>query len=124
MIASSKLPHERRRHPRIAKNVPLKICQEDGDIITETVNLSRSGAYCCVEKYIQPMTKMKAHLLLPLKRNGKTVNKKISCSGVVIRSEPVAGSNLFSLAIFFNDITQKDADIIAGYIGSILEDEV
>lgn len=122
MTSSSNQNHERRRHPRIAKNVPLKICQEDGDIVTETANLSRSGAYCRVDKYIQPMTKMQTHLLLPLKRNGKTVNKKISCQGVVVRTEPIPGTPMFHIAIFFNDITQKDADIIADYIGSVVED--
>ena len=55
---------ERREHPRIDNNIPVKISREDGDIVTETANISRSGAYCNVNKPIEMMTKVKINLLL------------------------------------------------------------
>jgi hypothetical protein len=114
---------ERRKHPRVANNVPLKICREDGDIITETGNISRSGAYCKVSKYIEPMTKLKTYLLLPVKRGSRKTTKKISCEGVVVRTESVPGQDYYNVAIFFNDISQKDADIIADYVTTYLEEQ-
>ena len=108
---------ERRQHPRIDKNIPLKISTADIDLVTETKNLSRTGVYCRVNKYIAPMTKLKIHLLLPVKKGAKTTTKKISCSGVIVRSEAISKDNdEFSVAIYFNDIPTRDADAIADYI--------
>ena len=112
---------ERRKDPRLTKNIPLKICQEDGDIVTETWNISRSGAYCRVTRYIEPMTKLKVHLLLPVKKNDKQATKKISCQGVVVRTEAVPGKDYFNVAIFFNEMPKKDADVIAEYVSSGLQ---
>ena len=63
--------NERRAWPRLESNVPVKICHDDGDIVTEIGNISRSGAHCMISKYIAPMVKLKLHLLLPFKKNGK-----------------------------------------------------
>lgn len=115
--------NERRKHPRLESNVPVKICLDDGDIVTQTANISRSGAYCRVDKAINVMTKMKVHLLLPIKKNGKIATKKISCQGVIVRNEPIDSENGFNIAIFFNDIATKDADLIADYISAYLEQE-
>ena len=112
---------ERRKHPRIANNIPLKICQEDGDIVTETWNISRSGAYCRVSRYIEPMTKLKIHLLLPAKKNNKQSTKKISCEGVVVRTETVPDKDYFNVAIFFSDIPKRDSEVIADYVSTYLK---
>jgi hypothetical protein len=120
---SKKSGAERRVHPRIDNNVPLKIFHEGGDIVTETGNISRSGAYCKVNKYIAPMTKFKINLLLPVKKNGKTTSKKIACEGAVVRIEPSKLNQHYNVAIFFNDISQRDAESIADYVSSCLEKE-
>lgn len=112
---------ERRRDPRLTATIPIKISEEGGDTVTQTANISRSGAYCYVEKYIEPMTKLKIHLLLPLKKNGKATTKKITCQGVVVRTEHVKGGSGCNVAIFFNDIVQRDAESIADYVSSCLE---
>ncbi|HBR14702.1 MAG TPA: hypothetical protein DD723_04045 [Candidatus Omnitrophica bacterium] len=112
---------ERRKDFRLANRVPVKICQENGDIVTETVNLSRSGVYCRVNKYIEPMTKLRIHLLIPRRKNGKTTPKKITCQGVGVRIEPIKGETAYNLAIFFNDISQRDSDHIADYVNSFTE---
>ena len=115
---------DRRQHPRVAKNVPLKISTDDAELVTETKNISRSGAYCRVNKYIEPMSKMKIHLLLPTRKHGRGATKKITCHGVVVRTESPAGENYHNIAIFFNDISLRDADSIAEYVSSLLEKEI
>jgi len=112
---------ERRKYPRIGNAVPLKISSEDADFVTDTYNISRSGAYCKVNRYIQPMTKLKIHLLLPMKRINRTVTKKISCQGIVVRTEAVPGHTYFKTAIYFNHIQLKDADYITQYIQEELD---
>ena len=112
---------ERRRHPRIEGSIPLKISSDAGDVVTETWNLSRSGVYCRVDKYLDPMTKLRIHLLLPLKKSKKTVTKKIFCQGVVVRTEAVSGTGFYNTAIFFNELHQKDADSISDFITERVE---
>jgi c-di-GMP-binding flagellar brake protein YcgR len=114
---------ERRQHPRLDNQIPVKICQGDGEIVTQTANISRSGASCRLEQDIQPMTKLKIQLLLAVKRNNSTDNKKISCQGVVVRSVQAEEEGYFNVAIFFNDLAPKDAELISEYVHSYLEDQ-
>jgi len=111
---------ERRRSPRIDHNIPLKISSEDFDIVTESKNLSCSGAYCTVAQYVEPMTKLKIQLLLPLRRNNKISTKKVSCLGVVVRTEPYPEQKNFNVAIYFNEVHDRDKKIIAEYIATLL----
>ena len=114
---------EKREHVRFDRNIPVKISGGDFDLVTETRNLSRSGAYCRVNKYIEPMTKLRIYLLLPFKKNDKIVTKKISCSGVIVRTESDPGNDHFNVAIYFNDVKNRDADYMAEYVNSLLEDD-
>jgi len=112
---------ERRRSPRLEHTVPLKLSSGDIDIVTETSNLSSSGVYCRVSAYIEPMTKLKIHLLLPIKKNNRSSTKRISCQGVVVRAESVPEQNYFNAAIFFNDIQPKDIQAISDFVDHMLE---
>ncbi|HSV43838.1 MAG TPA: PilZ domain-containing protein [Candidatus Bathyarchaeia archaeon] len=114
---------ERRRHPRINRNIPVKICGEEFDAVTETKNLSRSGVFCRVNKYIEPMTKLKIQLLLSYKKKDKMVTKKVSCQGVIVRSDAVPGENTYNTAIYFNDIADKEANAIAEYVAAVITKE-
>ena len=67
------------------------------------------------------MTKLKIHLLLPFKKHNKITTKKISCQGVIVRSESTPGDQYFNIAIYFNDIQQKDINCLNDYINSVLE---
>lgn len=114
---------ERRKHPRAMGNIPVKICGEEFDAVTETKNLSRSGTFCRVGKAIEPMTKLKIQLLLSYKQNGKTVTKKIGCGGVVVRCQKRHDDEYFNTAIYFNEIRDKDAVAIADYVHCMLSKE-
>ena len=120
MVSQGKVLKDRRRHPRVKGNIPVKICGEEFDAVTETKNLSRSGAFCRVNHQIEPMTKLKIQMLLSYKKNSKVVTKKIACEGVVVRSDPVQGEKYFNTAIYFNDIDDKDAGMIADYVHFLL----
>ena len=113
---------ERRRSPRLFHVVPLKISSGDLEIVTETSNLSSSGVYCRVNSYIEPMTKLKIHLLLPVKKNNKISTKRISCQGVVVRTESIPNGEYFNAAIFFNDIQPKDIRALADFVEQMLDE--
>jgi len=121
LIASVK---ERRQSPRIDSSIPLKISCEDFDIVTESKNLSSSGAYCMVDHYLEPMTKLKIQLLLPFKNRDKVTTKKICCQGVIVRTQPLSDNKNFNVAIYFNEIHDKDRKIIADHITSFLNEHL
>jgi hypothetical protein len=114
---------EKRSAPRADTHIPLKITQEDGDIVTASVNLSRSGVYCRVNKRLHFMTKLKIQLLLPSQRDDKSVAKTIHCEGVIVRVEPPNEAGCYNIAIFFSEIARRDAEFIDDYIRSCLGKE-
>ena len=115
---------ERRRHFRLKHTVPVKISSHDVDIVTETVDLSCSGAFCRINKYIAPMTKLKVHLLLPVRKHNKIVTKRIHCDGVVVRAESASDGDHFYTAIFFNDIAPRDSQAINDFVESVLSEGI
>lgn len=112
---------ERRRHTRVDRHIPFKIVREEGDLVAETVNISRSGAYCRINTRIPLMTKLKIQLLLPLRKGNKSATKTVHCQGVVVRIEPSGEEGPFNVAIFFNEIAQRDVELINDYVDSCTE---
>lgn len=123
MPENTSLPvfHEKRRHRRVEHNVPVKISSDHGDILTETKNISCSGAYCQMAQRLEPMTKLKIYLLLPLLKRDKLTTKKITCQGIVVRAQAAAGQDYYDTAIFFSDIAPKDSRTIHEFVESMAE---
>ena len=114
---------EKRRHPRLESNIPVKISSDHGDILTETRNLSCSGAFCRVDQRLEPMTKLKIHLLLPLRKKDSVTTKKITCNGVIVRVQAVEDGDYYDTAIFFSDIAPKDSRTIHEFVESMMENK-
>ena len=110
---------ERRRYPRIKKEVPLKIKSEGYDFVTQTKDISCIGAYCHVDKYIPPMTKLSVMLLLPVEPKIKNSAEKVQCKGVVVRTDPNSPEG-FNIAIFFNEISERNKNKILQYVNRSL----
>lgn len=66
------------------------------------------------------MSKLKIHLLLPFKKHDKIVTKKVSCQGVVVRTESQPQKDYFYTAIYFNDIKKNDMKCISDYINATM----
>ncbi|MBU1112621.1 MAG: PilZ domain-containing protein [Candidatus Omnitrophica bacterium] len=115
--------NERRKEPRIDKIISVKLSDSEFDILTETKNISASGAYCPVSKPIQPMTKLRLVLLLPVKKNRSTQIKKISCEGVVVRLENINDNAKYPYraGIFFSTLSDADKKSLRCYIQSSLK---
>ena len=112
---------DRRKNIRAQKRIPLKLADSTFDVITETVDISSSGAYCRVTRNLQPMSKIDVVLLVPGK-DSESPTKKIRCKGVVVRTEPAiikdADKAHYNIAIFFTDISKKDRKIAEDYLAS------
>ena len=113
---------EKRRSPRIDRSIPVKISSPAADLVTETRNISASGAYCRVSDYIEPMTRVSLTFLLPVKTGGKVSSRKIQCGGVVVRTENIPFENGFNVAIFFNDVRPQDSKALVEMVHASLTD--
>lgn len=106
---------ERRSAPRIAKQLPLRLTHDEGDLMTKTENISASGAYCTVRKFIPLMTKLR--IRLELLDDAKPTS--VICEGVVVRIEPPAPTpkpSAYKTAIFFSDLSEHSRSLLAQYV--------
>lgn len=109
---------ERRLHPRLEQQLPLGLAVDGYDFSTTTRNISCVGAYCHLDKYMPPFTKISVKLSLPNKyHHGK--NTIVECKGVVVRTEDEAAGG-FNLAIFFNEMRDEQRKKIVQYISKFL----
>ena len=105
---------ERRQSPRIAERVPLAITDATTELFAETLNVSASGAYCLLDRFIAPMSKLQLRFEL---FNGSRL-VKVSCSGVVVRVDPVAGPNgpRYQTAVFFTELSERNRAAITRFV--------
>ena len=106
---------ERRRAPRVPERVPLAITDATAVVEAETKNLSASGVYCALERFIAPMTKLQLEFELP---QGVRPTR-IQCSGVVVRVEPIitrVDRARYNTAIFFTDLVERDRMAISQFV--------
>lgn len=107
---------ERRKYPRIEQRLPLKIVANGYDFVTSTQNISCVGAYCHVEKYVPPFTKIMVKLTLPIAIGN---NHNVECKGVVVRTEDEENGG-FNIAVFFNEMNIHQRQKISQYINQFL----
>jgi len=82
---------------------------------TETRNISASGFYCTLERFIPPMTKLQLEMELP----SNARRHRIRCTGVVVRTEPTVANpehGAFNVAVFFTDLAERDRASIAQFV--------
>lgn len=115
------MPHsnyspEKRRHPRIKRNLPIKIENGDFDTVAETENISCTGAYCSIDRYLAPLTKVRIRLLVPSKTKEKHIT--IHCEGAVVRVEKNERGleESYNVAIYFENIHKTDIAKINRFI--------
>jgi hypothetical protein len=61
--------------------------------------------------------------LLPVKKNNKVDARKISCTGIVVRTESIPGSESYNTAIFFSDLLPKESRAISDFIHDMLPED-
>ncbi|MBI3321790.1 MAG: PilZ domain-containing protein [Candidatus Omnitrophica bacterium] len=106
---------ERRQTPRVVERVSVALADAQTAFQAETQNLSASGVYCTLDRFIPPMTKLHVEFDLP---NGARVTR-IRCSGVVVRVEPLVANvakGRYYLAIFFTDLSERDRSAISQFV--------
>ncbi len=113
---------ERRQYPRIQQRLPLKIAANGYDFATSTLNISCLGAYCFINKYVPPFTRVMVKLTLPILTEDGSKEYNVECRGVIVRTEDEDKGG-FNVAIFFNDIKNPPRQKISQYINQFLPKE-
>ena len=110
---------ERRVDKRFDVELPLEIGGTDFKIETATKNISSSGIYCQVDRFVPVMTKLALDMSIPLIENKQKIEKKFNCKAVVVRIKPkpsIEEGKAYQLGLFFVDIKDKDRQIINRYL--------
>lgn len=110
---------ERRQHPRVDQRLSVDVSANGYYFSTVTQNISCLGAYCHIEKYVPPFTKVAVKLDLPIIGRSGERSSNVDCKGVVVRTEDAANGG-FNIAIFFNDIKDSQRHKISQYISQFL----
>ena len=106
---------ERRRAPRVNKQLALKITEAGGELKAETSNLSAIGTYCTLDRFIPPMTKLQLQLEIP---DGAR-RTSVRCEGVVVRLEPIVSNpehGQYQMAIFFTKLSERGRSAIERFV--------
>lgn len=115
-----RVKEERRRWPRIKHKLPLAIFANGYNLAAITHDISCVGAYCHIDKYIPPFTKVAINLNLPIiEQNNKENLYSVKCKGVVVRTEDEVGGG-FNIAVLFNEIKDSQRKKIFKYINQFL----
>ena len=117
---SRKESAERRRAPRAAVEVPVKIKQADGVIEASTKNISTSGAYCTLNTFVPLNAELGVTLLIPgEEQSGRQQLKKLKCHGIVVRNQAErdgAAEPQYCRAICFSGIDRRDERELSDYV--------
>ena len=113
------MSQDRRKFPRVKDEcLSLKLRLDDFDSITHTMNISSSGVYCKLDKELPLMSRIRLMLMIPDPAKEGAL-KDLEVDGVVVRQHPVTIDGVikhYDVAIFFEDLSEKDKEIISGYI--------
>ncbi len=110
---------ERRLSPRIVQNLAVSLSANGYMFATSTQNISCTGAYCHIDKYMPPFTKLAIKMVLPVVSEHKIEQYDIECKGVIVRANDEDRGG-FNIAIYFNEINKSQQQKISRYIKQFL----
>ena len=112
---------ERRKFPRIHdEGLSLKLNAGDFDSMTHTTDISASGIYCKIGREIPLMSRVKLAIMVPDTGEGRSLSP-LEVDGVVVREHPVIIDGVvkhYDAAIFFDNLSEKNREMIQSYISS------
>ena len=113
---------ERRLHPRLEHKLPIRVAANGYDFVTSTENVSCVGAYCHIDKYVPPFTKVMVRLSLPVRTSSGSKKYDVECKGVLVRTEDEKKGG-FNVAIYFNEIKDSQRKKIEQYVSQFIPKE-
>ena len=113
---------ERRSFPRVRdEGLSLRLNAGDFDTVTHTLDISASGIYCKIDREIPIMSRVRLKLMVPDSAKSSKNTVELDVDGVVVREHPVIIDGVikhYDAAIFFDNLSEKNSEIIQNYISS------
>lgn len=110
---------ERRRAERVDVSIPLDVSGEVESTGGETINISMNGIYFRSNQHIDPLTKVRMGLVIPVDREGGNKEKKAMFDGVVVRTEPETSDDKpdnYRIAVYITYMSKKSREILSDFI--------
>ena len=111
---------EHRGVPRADIGLSLEIKKDKRVIEAHTRNISSSGAYCTLDKFVPLNSTLDLTLLLPEKsKKGHPARKKVRCHGIVVRNQPEDADVVhphYGIALFFTDLAKADRQRLSSLV--------
>ncbi len=109
---------EKRKFPRFVLALPLELSlNESEQILTLTNNISFSGIFCQVDRYIAPNTKLQLKMNLPMLEDNRKTYRQVQCLAEVARIEAGVGdSGNFHAGISFSGLNEEDRKLLLKFI--------
>ncbi|MCG2711339.1 MAG: PilZ domain-containing protein [Candidatus Omnitrophica bacterium] len=118
MINNCSQSSENRRHPRFILMLPLEITLGDFCIQTQTRNVSCTGLYCKVDRFIPKETEIKVNMKISFTIDAHKVNKTINCPAKVVHiipPNPCRNAD-YDIGIEFLNLRVADKGLLLKYI--------
>ena len=113
---------ERRSFPRVRdEGLSVKLNSGDFDTITHTLDISASGIYCKIDREMPIMSRVRIKLMVPDSIKPDKPTRELDVDGVIVREHPVIIDGVikhYDAAIFFDNLSEKNREIIQAYISS------
>ncbi|MBU0635182.1 MAG: PilZ domain-containing protein [Candidatus Omnitrophica bacterium] len=110
--------NERRECPRFVFDLPLEINHKDFHVAARTRNISCSGIFCDIDKYIPLKTKITVKIKLSLVADGRKIKKILNFPAKIARIEQDKGRKTtnFHVGIRFASLRDKNQEYLLQFI--------
>jgi len=123
------LGSERRQHKRIKIRLSASIGSktEDPSVSIPSaliLDLSLGGAYCEVDRFVEPLTKVLLTIdFAPAENESETDGESAVCRGVVVRTEPEPGKDgRYRMGVLFTEISRQGRERLQRFLSEKVEE--
>jgi c-di-GMP-binding flagellar brake protein YcgR len=110
---------ERRKALRVDAALPISISGGPEPAEGKTLNISTNGVYFESPRAIEPLTKVRMELMLPVLEGGTDKEMGVSFDGVVVRTNLDSSDpnvQRYRIAVFFTHVSQASQKVLDGFI--------
>lgn len=110
---------ERRKSQRIEADLPICISGDPEAAEGKTINISSNGVFFESPRLIEPLTKVRMELMVPVLDGGQEKEMGVSFDGIVVRANPEKTDQAVSrykIAVFFTHVPAASQKILDTFI--------
>lgn len=110
---------ERRKAQRVDAELPITITGGPKPEEGKTLNISTNGIYFESPRTIEPLTKVRMELMVPVLEGGTEKEMGVRFDGIIVRSNidtSDPGSSRYRIAVFFTHVSKASQKVLDNFI--------